>query len=272
MSKRPAFQFYPGDWLRDTALRSCPIEARGLWADLLCLMHDGQPYGHLAVNDVPLTDAEVAPMVGLPIGRYRKLLGILETKRVARRSDTGALYSYRMVKDEAIRHIRQESGKLGGNPLLTGEKAYPIAPRLVKQPDKQSVAHADKEVVGSSGGGVGEGCPELGDRRVDQVTRELWDSFPEGDLREGFARVLRSAKADPFGWLCMVRSVIRGEPSGRPIPPAIVARAILDGARTRPAIEAFCRSLMQAPDKKPGGRMTFTERERLRALEKGEVA
>lgn len=48
--KRPAFQFYPGDWLRSTDLRSCSVGARGLWIDMICLMHEGTPYGHLKVN------------------------------------------------------------------------------------------------------------------------------------------------------------------------------------------------------------------------------
>ena len=36
MGKRPSFQFYPNDWLRDT--RGISIQARGAWVDLLCYM------------------------------------------------------------------------------------------------------------------------------------------------------------------------------------------------------------------------------------------
>ena len=49
--KRPSFQFYPSDWLRDTALRSCSMGARGLWMDMICYMHEGNPYGYLKVGD-----------------------------------------------------------------------------------------------------------------------------------------------------------------------------------------------------------------------------
>ena len=52
--KRPSFQFYPGDWLHDTGLRACSLAARGLWIDIVCFMHQAEPYGHLtfpAVND-----------------------------------------------------------------------------------------------------------------------------------------------------------------------------------------------------------------------------
>jgi uncharacterized protein YdaU (DUF1376 family) len=34
--KAPAFQFYPGDYIRDTRILS--LEARGAWCDLLCMM------------------------------------------------------------------------------------------------------------------------------------------------------------------------------------------------------------------------------------------
>lgn len=40
MSKKPSFQFYPGDWLKDTALRLCSPAARGIWMDMLCLLHE----------------------------------------------------------------------------------------------------------------------------------------------------------------------------------------------------------------------------------------
>ncbi len=38
--KLPSFQFYPGDWMKDPALRSVSLEARGLWMDMLCLLFE----------------------------------------------------------------------------------------------------------------------------------------------------------------------------------------------------------------------------------------
>ena len=62
--KRPSFQFYPSDWLRDTALRSCSTGARGLWMDMICFMHEGKPYGHLKVGDKVILPDNLARMVG----------------------------------------------------------------------------------------------------------------------------------------------------------------------------------------------------------------
>ena len=36
MTRRPAFQFYPGDWLADMRIRMLPWASRGLYMELLC--------------------------------------------------------------------------------------------------------------------------------------------------------------------------------------------------------------------------------------------
>jgi hypothetical protein len=46
MGKNPAFQFFPGDWLRDT--RVLTPEAKGVWIDLLCAMWWESPRGRLS--------------------------------------------------------------------------------------------------------------------------------------------------------------------------------------------------------------------------------
>jgi hypothetical protein len=39
---RPAFQFYPGDWRKDPCLRMCSPATRGIWIDLLCMIHESE--------------------------------------------------------------------------------------------------------------------------------------------------------------------------------------------------------------------------------------
>lgn len=111
--KRPAFQFYPGDWRKDVELRSCSIGARGLWIDLMCLAHSCVPYGHLVVNGKPMTAAQIAGQVGLSPGAVGKLVAELLDNGVARQTADGVLYSKRMVEDEALRNARAEGGKAG---------------------------------------------------------------------------------------------------------------------------------------------------------------
>ena len=116
--KRPSFQFYPSDWLRDTALRSCSVGARGLWMDMLCFMHEGNPYGTLKVGDKVILPANLAAMVGATLLEVEGWIVELETARVFDRGDDGEILSRRMIRDEYLRNIRAAGGKKGGNPAL----------------------------------------------------------------------------------------------------------------------------------------------------------
>ena len=50
MSKLPAFQFYPGDWLRDVGVQSASFETRGFWVELLIRMWDAPKRGKLEIR------------------------------------------------------------------------------------------------------------------------------------------------------------------------------------------------------------------------------
>jgi hypothetical protein len=115
--KRPSFQFYPSDWLRDTALRSCSTGARGLWIDMICFMHEGSPYGYLKVADKVILPSNLARMVGESVEVVADWLLELQEAGVYD-IDNGAIFSRRMIRDEELRQKRAEGGKLGGNPNL----------------------------------------------------------------------------------------------------------------------------------------------------------
>jgi hypothetical protein len=116
--KRPSFQFYPGDWLRSTKLRSCSVGARGLWIDMICLMHEGAPYGYLKVGAKVILPANLARMIGATLPEVEGWLSELEHAEVFSRDDAGCLFSRRMVRDEKLRESRAAGGILGGNPAL----------------------------------------------------------------------------------------------------------------------------------------------------------
>jgi hypothetical protein len=118
--KRPSFQFYPSDWLRDTALRSCSAGARGLWIDMICFMHEGSPYGYLKVGDKVILADNLHRMVGETLEVVEGWLHELELAGVFN-VDNGIICSRRMIRDEQLRQKRAEGGKLGGNPNLIGK-------------------------------------------------------------------------------------------------------------------------------------------------------
>ena len=97
--KRPSFQFYPSDWLRDTALRSCSTGARGLWIDMICYMHEGNPYGYMKVGDKVILPDNLARMCGLTASEVEGYLAELKEANVYEGDEFGAIFSRRMIRD-----------------------------------------------------------------------------------------------------------------------------------------------------------------------------
>lgn len=159
--KRPAFQFYPGDWRKDVELRSCTVAARGLWIDLMCVMHECEPYGHLVLNGKPMTPAQLAGQVGnITAAQCAKLIDELLDNGVARKTEGGLIYSKRMVDDERVRNARAEGGKAGsehgakgaehgikgGRPKTDrGDKEPPSKPPLEPPPSSSSSSSTSVE-------------------------------------------------------------------------------------------------------------------------------
>ncbi len=120
--KLPAFQFYPADWRKDPGVQALGFFERGVWFEILCLLHESEDRGKLLLNGQPMPDDALARLLGLDKQVLTKTLTILLTYGVASRDPaTGALANRRMVRDEELRKIRAECGKLGGNPVLLNQ-------------------------------------------------------------------------------------------------------------------------------------------------------
>ncbi len=133
--KTYTFPFSPGDWLHDVALNRCSLAAQGLWMKMICIMHQGEPYGHLQVNGVPISMKELATMAGLDpkrgTERVQKWVQELDKMGVLSRTKNGIIYSRRMVRDESNRLINKQNGKKGGNPNLVNPVNPPVNPIAV---------------------------------------------------------------------------------------------------------------------------------------------
>lgn len=108
--RRPSFQFYPGDWLSKLEVRACSTAARGLWMDMICLMHEGEPYGHLTLNGKVVLPPILAKICGTSIEEVEILIAELEGVGVFSRTEEGVIYCRRMVRDERNRQVRAEGG------------------------------------------------------------------------------------------------------------------------------------------------------------------
>jgi hypothetical protein len=181
MPKRPSFQFYPSDWLRDTALRSCSTGARGLWIDMICFMHEGNPYGHLKVGDKVILPVNLARMVGETLEVVEGWLKELHHAGVYDIADDGAICSRRMIRDENLRQIRALGGKLGGNPaLINGDKVNLKVIQEVKQnptPSSSSSSSSSKE-------------------QYNEHFLKFWNVYPNKKAKEAGWKAFKKLKAD----------------------------------------------------------------------------
>lgn len=196
--KRPAFQFYPADWRKDPALSTCSLAARGLWIELMCVAHEAEVYGVLAINGKQMNIQQIARSVGESPALVSKLMSELEESNVFSRDESGCIFSRRMVKDEHIREVRANAGSLGGNPTL------------LKQKDKQKVKQGNKQILTpSSSSSSSENTPVVPDdlferfyqsyprHTAKQKAHEAWDKLkliPDDSRIEAMRRGLAVAK------------------------------------------------------------------------------
>lgn len=167
--KRPSFQFYPSDWLRDTALRSCSTGARGLWMDMICFMHEGSPYGHLKVGDKVILAFNLSRMVGETLEVVEGWLDELSTAGVYETTDEGVIYSKRMIRDENLRQIRAAGGSKGGNPALMDKSKVNLeVNQEVKQ--KQTPSSSSASTSSKKKKSTDVACP-------DSVDQQVWNDW-----------------------------------------------------------------------------------------------
>ncbi len=165
--KRPSFQFYPSDWLRDTALRSCSTGARGLWIDMICFMHEGSPYGYLKVADKVILPSNLARMVGESIEVVADWLIELQEAGVYD-MDNGAIFSRRMIRDEELRQKRAEGGKLGGNPNL--KVNHKVIQEDKQKPTPSSSSSSTSSPSKKKDSATSVACPP-------DVSQQIWDDW-----------------------------------------------------------------------------------------------
>jgi hypothetical protein len=168
MALRPWLKFYPSDWRADPALRMCSLASRGLWMEMLCLMHEATLRGSLLINGQAVTDKQLASLCGVSSRDVTTCLEQLESAGVFSREDNGTIFSRRMRRDDEKAERDKANGKGGGNPILKGgvnppDKAQILEARNQKErKDAAPTATAPevelfrrgKEILGPSSGGL----------------------------------------------------------------------------------------------------------------------
>lgn len=146
--KRPSFQFYTGDWSANPNLKRCTFAEKGIWLEVLCLMHDQPEYGVLRWPLVEIAEAVKCKPADLQALVRKSVLkgddkqlaaAFVYTPRSGRKDgapvtllDTqpGPIwYSSRMVKDEYVRTIRGEGSRFGDGDGDTPKPTRKPAPK-----------------------------------------------------------------------------------------------------------------------------------------------
>lgn len=119
----PYLPFYVDAWRSEERLADVSLAARGLWIEMMALMHRADPRGYLVVSGRRLTlddHVTIARQARAPEALTRKLLDELHAAGVFSIANDGTLYSRRMVRDTERRAQAKEWGKRGGSPTLKG--------------------------------------------------------------------------------------------------------------------------------------------------------
>jgi hypothetical protein len=124
VKKQPWLKFYPADWRADASLRMCSPAARLLWLEMLCLMHEADPRGHLLVKGRRPTTDQLGMLSGITGGIVPELISELREAEVFDEVG-GVIVSRKMVRDTKVskdqsdrvekRWERARSGNTGGN-------------------------------------------------------------------------------------------------------------------------------------------------------------
>lgn len=118
----PFLKFYTSDWRADPRLKMCSPAARGMWIEMICLMHEATPYGHLLVHGQNPTEAQLASLTGIQIAELGGLIAELERNGVFSRTREGVIYSRKLVRMEQKAAIARRNGKKGGS-LPVGKRS-----------------------------------------------------------------------------------------------------------------------------------------------------
>lgn len=224
---QPFIKWYPTDWRADPRLRMCSLAARGLWIELIGYMHEGEPYGHLTINQAPPSIEDISALVGRPLSEVRKAMAELEAKQVySTDAEQGVIYSRRMVRDKAKADKDRENGKGGGNPRLKGSVKVGVNP-----PDKAHIPEArnqkenaapaapldpeaelfrrGREVLGKQGGGLVSKLLASKNKNVALARAAIEQASTKSDPREYIGAILRGPqKANEPNWLDGIEGVI----------------------------------------------------------------
>ena len=198
---------------------------------MICLAHEGTPYGHLMVARKVILPRDLAHMVGAPLADVETWLTELEDAGVFSRDERGAIYSRRMVEDERLRELRAA----GGAQSLRN----PNVPRPKDIPEDTHRGYPEGGGAGVSPSSSSSSSPSpspttstpkerhSSSTRVEGVSaadvEAVYNLYPrkvgKGDALKASGKAIQAIKArgeaDPVGWLKAKVKTFAESPAGQ---------------------------------------------------------
>lgn len=229
--KRPSLNWYPGDHQRDTGIKACAFEPRGLWREMMDLMHDGEPYGHLTAGGVPILPPDISRIVGIPLAQVKNYLKELEDRKVFSRTSAGVIFSRRMVRDEETRRTKRRNGKLGGNPRLVNHEDNWQDIHPLNHKDNHHVGGPDNLSPASDAVAVASAVaspppPRVGAQSPNGSTAQTLVSVVPAEFRPDMQSLL-DVVPNVTAWTAEMRAALEGM-HGKPLTFAQLGQAVRD--------------------------------------------
>jgi len=167
-TKDPWFKFFPSNWRADEGLRTVSLAARGLWIEMLCVMHGAEPRGYLMRNGKPITHAQLAALAGCTVEEVGNVLTELADAGVFEVDRAGKIYSRKMVSDTAKSAIQRSN----------------VAKRWEKEANKRQLQ--DHEIEDEIGAGNTQRDTDATPKKLEARDQKLeeegrWAAPPDGE-------------------------------------------------------------------------------------------
>jgi hypothetical protein len=189
----PWMKFYTSDWRADPRLKMCSAAARGVWIEMICLMHEATPYGHLLIHGQSPNEAQLASLTGIPSADLPDMIAELERMGVFSRTREGVVYSRKLVRMASTSAKARKNGKLGGNPTLGKERGNQPPLNLDLKGDvkaQKPEARYQKEEVGKpTSWRFDEFWAAWPNKVSKQAAEDAWRKLSENDRADAFLSV-----------------------------------------------------------------------------------
>jgi hypothetical protein len=142
---RPWMKLHTRDWLDNKELRRCSPTSRATLVDLMCLAHEGYPYGHLADKLGPLSEEYMAARCFVQLPVFLESLSELKQAERVHVTESGILYIKRMVDDEDLRLRRSAGGSASIGHPNTNPPRVPLYVGIKGSGDSRARMRADSD-------------------------------------------------------------------------------------------------------------------------------